>query len=70
MTDVRMGMVVVLDDDLREEDAAAIAASIRMIRGVAAVQRVDSEPDVQLVREQVNAEWRQRIVGMLDDEGV
>jgi cell division protein FtsX len=70
MTDVRMGMVVVLDDDVREEDAVAIAATIRMIRGVAAVQRVDTEPEVQLVREQVNAEWRERIVGLLDDEGV
>ncbi len=70
MTAVRRGLVVVLNDDMREEDAAAIAAAIRMIRGVASVQNAEGEPDAQVARERVNAEWRQRIVGLLDDEGV
>jgi uncharacterized Fe-S cluster-containing protein len=70
MADVSTGLVVVLNDDVREEDARAIAAAIRMIRGVASVQNVEGEPVVQVARERVNAEWRQRIVGLLDDEGV
>ena len=69
MTTVR-GLVVVFNDDVRDEDAAAIAAAIRMIRGVASVQYAEGEPDAQVARERVNAEWRQRIVGLLDDEGV
>jgi hypothetical protein len=70
MTAVRTGLVVVLNDNLREEDAQAIVAAIRIIRGVASVQYAEGEPDGQLVRERVNAEWRQRVVGLLDDEGV
>jgi hypothetical protein len=70
MTDLRTGLVVVLEDNLQHEDVAAIAAAIRVIRGVALVQYADGEPDSQLVRERINAEWRERIVGLLDDEGV
>jgi len=31
---------------------------------------IEGDPDAQEARERVNAEWRQRIVGLLDDEGV
>jgi hypothetical protein len=70
MTAVRTALVVVLNGDVREEDAEAIAAAIRMIRGVGSVHNAEAEPDAQVAREQMNAEWRQRIVGLLDDEGV
>lgn len=70
MTSVGLGLVVVLSDDVREEDTESIAAAIRMIRGVASVHKAEGEPDTQVARERMNAEWRQRIVGLLDDEGV
>jgi hypothetical protein len=70
MTAVRTGLVVILDDDVRDDDAEAIATAIRMIRGVASVHTAEAEPDAQVARERMDAEWRQRIVGLLDDEGV
>jgi hypothetical protein len=70
MAAVRTGLVVVLSDDVRDKDAEAVAAAIRMIRGVASVRDIEGEPDTQEARERGNAEWRQRIVGLLDDEGV
>jgi hypothetical protein len=70
MTTFRAGLVVVLNADVPDEDVEAIAAAIRLIRGVASVKNVEGEPDAQVDRERLNAEWRQRIVGLLDDEGV
>jgi hypothetical protein len=70
MADSHPGLTVVLSDDVPEGEAEAIAAAIRMIRGVASVRPVDASPDLQTARERLNAEWRQRIVGLLDDEGV
>jgi hypothetical protein len=69
-TDTMTGLVVGLDDGVRRDEAEAIAAAIRLIRGVTFVQLADRDPDLQLSRERVNAEWRERIVGLLDDEGV
>jgi hypothetical protein len=70
MADSRTGLVVVLSDDVRDDEVQAIATAIRMIRGVASVQTTEGEADERFARERVNAEWRQRIVGLLDDEGV
>jgi hypothetical protein len=70
MAAIRTGLVVVLNDDVPDEDVEAIAAAIRLIRGVASVKSVEGEPDAQVDRERLNAQWRQRIVGLLDDEGV
>jgi hypothetical protein len=64
------GFIVGLREDVTPEEAAAIAAAVRLFRGVEFVQAAETDPDEQLSRERVNAEWRQRIVGLLDDEGV
>jgi cell division protein FtsX len=64
------GFIVTLSDDIGEDEAEAIAAAIRMVRGVASVKAVDADPGWQLARERLDAEWRGRIVGLLDDEGV
>lgn len=42
MTDRHSGYVVVLDHDMREDDAEAILNAIRMIKGVATVEPVVS----------------------------
>jgi cell division protein FtsX len=70
MSDRQTGLVVVLDEAVSDKQAEAIAAAIRLIRGVSSAQFVSADPDFELARERVNAEWRQRIIGLLDDEGV
>jgi hypothetical protein len=68
MTAVRRILVVVLNHEVREEDAEAIPAGIRMIKRRRVRVNTMAEPDAQVARERVNAEWRHRIVGLLDDE--
>jgi len=70
MAAARAGLIVVLHDEVPAQDAEAIAAAIRLIRGVDSVHDVSSDPDTDVIRERVNAEWRERIVDLLDDEGV
>jgi len=64
------GLIVVLNDEVPGPDADAIAAAIRLIRGVDSVHDVSADSDSDVIRESVNAEWRRRIVDLLDDEGV
>jgi hypothetical protein len=70
MTDRQTAFLVTLGEEVAEDEARAIAAALRMVRGVASVQPAEANPDWQLARERIDAEWRQRIVGLLDDEGV
>jgi hypothetical protein len=44
MTDRHAAFVVVLEQDLREDDAAAIRRALEMVKGVAAVRPVLAEP--------------------------
>jgi hypothetical protein len=64
-----VGFVVALAD-LDSERAEAVAAAIRQLDGVVAVRPIAGDPSAQVVRERVDAEWRQHVVGLLDDEGV
>jgi hypothetical protein len=70
MAQSQAGLIVFLDDGVGPADAEAVAVAIRMLKGVAGVQTADASPDLEAARERVNAEWRERIVGLLDDEGV
>jgi hypothetical protein len=70
VTDNHTGFIIGLAEDVSPEEAEAIAAAVRLFRGVEFVQAAQTDPDEQMSRERVNAEWRQRIVGLLDDEGV
>jgi hypothetical protein len=40
------------------------------MRGVKSVHDVSTNADADVIRDCVNAEWRQHIVGPLDGEGV
>ena len=51
-------------------DAEAIAAAIRLFKGVFSVQPFPDDADMEMARANIDAEWRQRIIGLLDDEGV
>ncbi len=56
MTDRHTGYVVALDKDMREDDAEAILAAISMIKGVLAVEPVDSDPAAAITRMRVRSE--------------
>ncbi len=56
MTDRHSGYVVALDKDIREDDAEAIIAAISMIKGVLAVQPVETDPMSAIVRLRVRRE--------------
>jgi hypothetical protein len=63
-----MSLIVVLDDGA---DPEAVATAIGMLRGVRSVRAAaGDDAQSQATRESINDEWRQRIVGLLDDEGV
>ena len=61
---------VVTLGDLDAGQVEAAVAAIRAVEGVVSVRPVDADPGARLVRERADAEWRERILGLLDDEGV
>jgi len=61
---------VTLAEGMAEPEAVAIAAAIGLLRGVMSVQPFREDADGEVARARVDAEWRERIVGLLDDEGV
>jgi len=63
-----MSLIVVLDDGA---DTEAITMAIGLLRGVRSVSSAGGDDaQSQVTRDSINEEWRQRIVGLLDDEGV
>ena len=66
MTTRHAGYLVVLDSDLREDDAAATVAALGQIKGVISVEPVTSTPEVAIARARVRLELMQRLWGVLD----
>jgi hypothetical protein len=58
------------DDSVSSEHVDAIATAVGLMQGVSSTRLIADPDDFEFAREQINAEWRQRIVGLLDDEGV
>jgi hypothetical protein len=61
MTKRHSGYIVVLETDVREDDAQEIMAAIRMIKGVVAVQPVVSDPHLEIVENRRDIAWRAAI---------
>lgn len=62
------GFVVILEDDLRDEDAAPLMTAIGHLRGVADVRTVTSRPGLELVlRTRIRGLLRQRLLAVLGD---
>jgi hypothetical protein len=62
--------VVTLAEGVEQPDAEAIAAAIRLLNNVVSVEPFRDDAGEHDARERADAEWRGRIVGLLDDEGV
>lgn len=67
MTDRHAGYLVTLADDLREDDAEATLAALRMIRGVVKVEPLVSSFEVQVAKARADAEWRTRIANLVTE---
>jgi hypothetical protein len=71
MTDRHMGYVVVLDENLREDDAAHVIAALQMIKGVASVTPVTADFTADVITAQRrDDQWRRQIyelVGRMPD---
>lgn len=51
MTDRHAGYVITLEEDVREDDAAAIKTALSMIKGVLSVEPVVSDPGLHIAEE-------------------
>jgi hypothetical protein len=61
MTDRHAGYIVVLDEDIREDDAELIINAIRMVKCVQSVVPVVSDYSVHIAEERADAKWREKM---------
>lgn len=67
MTDRHAGYIVTLAEDIREEEADAIIAALRMIKGVAAVSPVVSDLNLRMAMDRRDRVWRQALLELTPD---
>ena len=67
MTDRHAGYVVTLAEDIREDDAEHIINAISMIKGVLSVEPVIASFDLQMATERAKADFRAKVLTLLDD---
>ena len=58
---------VVLDRDVREDDAEPVLNAIRMVKGVAEITPVVSGVDIHVARERELARWRGRLLDLIEE---
>lgn len=67
MTDRFAGFIVTLHKDIRDDDAEAIIAALRMIKGVASVDPVPASAELHIATLRADQAWRNRIMDLLTD---
>jgi len=60
-------LTVVLDDDIRDDDAEALVSAIRMMKLVAGVTPVATEPSDYLVRARFRREIAEKLNGIIKE---
>lgn len=65
MTDRHAAYIVVLDQDIRDDDAEPILTALRMVKHVASVEPVVSSYDTHIAESRADSVWRDRIVDLL-----
>ena len=68
MTDRHAAYIVVLDKDIREDDAEATVQALSHIRGVAAVKAVTSTPEIQVAAVRERARLQELLWKALHDD--
>lgn len=67
MTTRHRGYVVVLERDIREDDAEAVINALKMVRGVIDVKPVESNIDAEISGVRARTEVRQKIYNVLKE---
>ena len=65
MTDRYHSIVVVLEKDMREDDAEYTLNAIRMIKGVLSVKQRISNPDTHMAEERAKREYANKLTHVL-----
>lgn len=65
MTDRVAGFLVTLDSDLRVDDAEPTLAAIRQIRGVIAVEPIESSPEIRMAEHRARLALGEKIMKIL-----
>lgn len=61
MTDRVQGYVVILDENMREDDAEAVVQALRMVRGVLDVQPVPATIETHVAEERARLKLLQQL---------
>lgn len=67
MTDRHAAYIIVLDHDIRDDDAEPILTALRMVKNVISVEPVVSSYETHIAESRAESAWRDRIVGLLRD---
>ena len=68
MTDRYFSLVVILEKDIREDDAQAIIDAIKMIKGVLAVEPQISNPEFRAAELRAKSEIAKKLWSILSDD--
>jgi hypothetical protein len=67
MTDRYAGYIVVLEDNIREDDAAHVINAIRMVKGVLSVAPVPDDYQQYIAERRRDDQWREALRTLLYD---
>lgn len=68
MTDRHAGYIVTLSRDIREDDAEAVIAALRMVKGVVGVDPVLADPSVHIAEMRIGTEVRQKLYQFIQEQ--
>lgn len=68
MTDRHSGYVVVLDREIREDDAERIVQAIQMVKGVLDVKPIVADHNDLINRSRIRHELLMKLIGLLKEE--
>jgi hypothetical protein len=61
MTDRYMALTVILEHDIRDDDAEPLIAAIRLLKGVQDVQPIVSDPSLAVAESRARRELQQKL---------
>ncbi len=67
MTNLYSGYIVVLEKDMREDDAESTINAIKMIKGVSSVKPIISDINIQMAKEKARSELTSKIISILTE---
>lgn len=68
MTDCYNCLIVVLEEDMCDDDAAQLMAAIKMLRGVLSVNGHVTDSSSYVADQRANQRWREKLFDLLRDD--